>query len=131
MEKLTSISSKWFKWHDFVESTTAKRLKIDNTPKDPLVISNLKFLSHNLSLVRERFNTPIIVNSGYRCPELNKAVGGVPNSRHQEGLAADIRCLTPGQTYELYHFLEIAKYPFVRKLIWEKGTRPWIHFEVI
>lgn len=131
MEKLTSISSKWFKWHEFIDSSTAKRLKIDNTPKDPDVIIKLQTLSTCLSFIRERFGAPIIVNSGYRCPELNKAVGGVPKSRHQDGIAADIRCLTPGQTYELYKFLEVSKYPFVRKMIWETGSRPWIHFEVI
>lgn len=131
MEKLTSISSKWFKWHEFIDSTTAKRLKIDNTPKDPLVIINLKLLSHVLSFVRERFNAPIIVNSGYRCPELNKAVGGVPKSRHQEGKAADIRCLSKELTYELFRFLDFAKFPTIRKIIWEEGPRPWIHLEII
>ena len=130
MEKLSIISSKWFKWHEFIDSTTAKRLKIDNTPTDPLVIINLRVLSTNLSFIRERFGAPIVVNSGYRCPDLNKAVGGVPKSRHQVGKAADIRCLTNEQTYALYHFLEVAKYPFVRKMIWEEGPRPWIHFEI-
>lgn len=130
MEKLSSISSKWFKWHEFIDSSTARRLKIDNTPRDPLVIINLKVLSVDLSFIRERFGAPIIVNSGYRCPSLNKAVGGVPKSRHQDGLAADIRCLTLGQTYELFKFLKTAKYPFVRKVIWEQGPRPWIHFEI-
>lgn len=41
--------------------------------------------------IRLRFGGPIIVNSGYRSPEHNKAVGGVPDSYHVQGLAADIR----------------------------------------
>ena len=48
-------------------------------------------LVHLLNRIRERFGKPIIVNSAYRSPEHNKAVGGVANSYHVQGLAADIR----------------------------------------
>lgn len=44
-----------------------------------------------LNAIRSRFKKPIIVNSGYRSPEHNKAVGGVKNSTHVQGIAADIR----------------------------------------
>lgn len=44
-----------------------------------------------LNAIRSRFGKPIIVNSGYRSPEHNKAVGGVKNSFHVQGLAADVR----------------------------------------
>lgn len=44
-----------------------------------------------LNGIRSRFEKPILVNSGYRSPEHNKAVGGVPGSYHTMGLAADIR----------------------------------------
>lgn len=44
-----------------------------------------------LNAIRIRFGKPIIVNSGYRSPDHNKAVGGVKNSFHVQGLAADIR----------------------------------------
>lgn len=44
-----------------------------------------------LNAIRSRFGKPIIVNSGYRSPEHNAAVGGVPNSQHVLGTAADIR----------------------------------------
>lgn len=45
-----------------------------------------------LDPARERLGKPIMVNSGYRCPLKNKAVGGVPNSQHLKGEAADITC---------------------------------------
>ena len=48
-------------------------------------------LVHLLNRIRERFGKPIIINSAYRSPEHNKAVGGVANSYHVQGLAADIR----------------------------------------
>ncbi len=44
-----------------------------------------------LNAIRSRFGKPIIVNSGYRSPEHNERVGGVKNSFHVQGLAADIR----------------------------------------
>lgn len=43
-----------------------------------------------LELIREYFGKPITINSGCRCPEYNKAVGGAPNSQHLKGKAADI-----------------------------------------
>jgi hypothetical protein len=45
-----------------------------------------------LEPVRERLGRPIIVNSGYRCPIHNAAVGGVANSQHLRGEAADLHC---------------------------------------
>lgn len=45
-----------------------------------------------LERIREILGLPLIINSGYRCPVHNKRVGGVPNSYHTQGLAADIRC---------------------------------------
>lgn len=43
-----------------------------------------------LDAIRERLGVPLYINSGYRCPEHNAEVGGVPNSQHVEGTAADI-----------------------------------------
>ena len=63
------------------------------------VISNLKRLTKWLEMLRDEWNKrygegndPIIINSGYRSPAVNKAVGGVPTSNHLTGCAADIRC---------------------------------------
>ena len=55
-----------------------------------------------LNLLRLRFGHALIVNSGYRSPEHNKAVGGVPNSQHVKGLAADIRPQDPKRLDELW-----------------------------
>ena len=55
---------------------------------------NVSFISNDLveelQIIRQYFNKPIKINSGYRCPDHNAAVGGVPNSRHTHGTAADI-----------------------------------------
>ena len=59
----------------------------------PLARANIEALvTEVLDPVRERLGRPIVVNSGYRCPKHNKEVGGVPNSQHMKGEAADIRC---------------------------------------
>ncbi len=59
-----------------------------------------------LNNLRLRFGHELVVNSGYRSPEHNKAVGGVPNSYHTKGLAADIRPKDPAQLEELWQLAD-------------------------
>ena len=54
-------------------------------------IANLKRVCGWLEVLRKRNGKPIIINSGYRSPQLNKKIGGVPTSNHLTGCAADIR----------------------------------------
>ena len=82
---------KYFSLAEFIHSATAKRLNIDNTPTFEIV-DNLNRLADYLDGIREKLGKPILVSSGYRCPVLNKAVGGVAKSQHQKGLAADLVC---------------------------------------
>lgn len=81
----------YFKFSEFVNSKTADSLNLDNTPLSPYVLGNLASLWYTLDLIREELGFPIIINSGYRCAKLNQAVGGVKNSLHLKGRAADIR----------------------------------------
>ena len=83
--------SEHFKLSEFTRSATATARKIDNTPSQE-VISNLKVLCQNvLEPLRAFAQQPIIISSGYRCPQLNSAVGGVYSSQHTLGEACDIR----------------------------------------
>lgn len=82
---------KYFSLSEFLNSATAKRLRIDNTPTFE-VVDNLNKLADYLDGIREKVGKPILISSGFRCPVLNKAVGGVSNSQHQKGLAADLIC---------------------------------------
>jgi zinc D-Ala-D-Ala carboxypeptidase len=77
-----------FSLEEFTHSSTALALKIDNNPT-PEHLENLKNLVAHMEEVRALFNLPIEITSGYRNPEVNKAVGGVPNSAHALGHAAD------------------------------------------
>lgn len=76
---------KYFTIEELCESETAEELGIDNTPTDQ-VKENLTFFTEKiLDPLRESWGSAIVVNSGYRCPELNKAVGGSETSVHPLG----------------------------------------------
>jgi hypothetical protein len=69
-------------------SETAVRERIDNTP-GPEVVDNLRVLAQGLERVQLLTGFPVEISSGYRCPELNRCVGGEKTSQHTQGLAAD------------------------------------------
>tara|TARA_R100000541_G_scaffold23737_1_gene33508 strand:- start:17 stop:409 length:393 start_codon:yes stop_codon:yes gene_type:complete len=54
------------------------------------VLDNIKCLAIQLQAIRDRFNASLIINSAYRCPNHNRSIGGVKNSQHVLGKAADI-----------------------------------------
>ena len=81
---------KHFTLKEFVKSDTARRLGIDNTPSPQVEERLRQLVDYVLDPLREAYGKPIYVNSGYRCPALNRAVGGVAHSQHLTGEAADI-----------------------------------------
>lgn len=115
---------KYFTLKELTRSATAEAKGIDNTPT-PEVEKNLTLLVENvLDPLREIYGKPITVNSGYRCPELNKAVGGSKTSDHVKGFAADI---TGGSKEENERIFNIIKHNFhFKQLIDEKGFS-WVH----
>lgn len=81
----------YFRLGEFVKSSIAKQCAIDNSIPDKNVLDNIcKLCSEILDPIRSCFKSSVCVSSGYRCHELNRRVGGVPNSRHMSGCAADI-----------------------------------------
>lgn len=82
-----------FTLHELLASQTATRKSITEQFDPPgEIIDNLKFLCANLLEKLRVLNgsKPLILSSGYRCPRLNKAIGGVKNSQHIQGQAADV-----------------------------------------
>ena len=77
---------------------------------------------------------PIVINSGFRSPEVNKAVGGVSTSNHLTGCAVDIRCVGIEQALRyaaiLLDISDLNKEDFDELLIEQKGRVIWIHFAV-
>ena len=82
--------TKNFSLQELTASGTAARLGIDNTPNDTQ-LQNLRRLAELLQQVRDHFNAPVFINSGFRCKALNDAVGSKDTSQHLLGCAADIR----------------------------------------
>jgi hypothetical protein len=79
-----------FSLHELTKSETALRLDLDNTPDDEAT-ENLRLLCEKvLQPVRDHFGKGVKVNSAYRSPESNAAVGGSQTSDHCKGMAADI-----------------------------------------
>ena len=107
--------------NEMLHSQTAEKLNIKNVPNDPIVIENLEHTIEQLDELRRLYGHPIFITSGYRCPALNKAVGGKPNSQHVKGQAADLKW-----DPELLQFI-IDNYHY-DQLIEETSKRTkWIH----
>lgn len=124
-----------FTYEEFFASSTAEAKGIDNVPDDDSVYDAIEYLAVNvLQPVREHFGKPIYVSSGYRCPRLNKAVGGAATSHHLTGAAADIRF---NRSEKELHDSDIFSYianslPFT-ELIAENisASSGWIHAAIL
>ena len=79
----------------------------DGAPFPPDVLTNLQELAKNLQVLRDYLNTSLKINSGYRSPAHNKAVGGAQFSQHVQGKAADISSnkYTPEQIHAAILYL--------------------------
>lgn len=80
-----------FTLEEMTFSATAARKGIDNTPT-PEIIEALRNTAQGLERIRGLVGRPVHVNSGYRSPKVNAAVGGQPDGQHTKGEAADITC---------------------------------------
>ena len=82
--------SKNFDYKEF-EKTDVPGMQVRNTITSTVVRDSIKALVDEvLQPLRDAWDEPLAINSGYRCPEVNKAVGGVPTSQHTKGEAADV-----------------------------------------
>lgn len=94
-----------------------------NPPAD--VIENLRALCVNiLQPLRDALGSPVNLNSGYRCPSLNRSIGGAKTSQHMTGYAADIIDLNNGNE-KLFKKIKELNLPF-DQVIDEFGFR-WVH----
>ena len=124
------MMAKYFTLNELTRSDTANRLGIKNNP-DLYTVERLNYLMQILDQIRKEWGSAIRVTSGYRCKALNKAVGGVTNSNHIYGTAADLQPVN-GKLKDFF--------PFVKKccedmglewdeILYEKsGKSEWLHF---
>ena len=92
----------------------------------PAMRDNIVALVDNvLDPAREEFGGPVTVNSGYRCPKHNLAVGGVVNSQHMKGEAADLCCADNKRLAEIIE--KNGKYDQMIKYLRPDGSIRFIH----
>ena len=129
MEKL----SKHVSYKEGVHSITAKRLGLKNDPSD-VHLANMRLISEKVfEPLRMHVGGPIKINSFYRGPELNKAIGGSSKSQHCKGQAIDIDDTYGHATNaEMYHWIkDILNFD---QMIWEFGTDKnpnWVHVSYV
>lgn len=116
---------KYFTIKELCKSSTAVQKGINNTPNSEIVKNLEKLVEYVLDPLREKYGKPIHVNSGYRCPALNKAVNGSKTSQHMSGLAADITAGSVAKNKILFNLVQELNLPF-DQLIDEKKFR-WVH----
>ena len=119
---------KYFTLEELSASTEARKMGIGNTPTAEAAKNLTALVDAVLDPLREKYGRPIHVSSGYRCPRLNKAVGGAVTSQHTTGEAADIYVSRARELAELFALIYYTL-PF-DQLIWERGTDEapaWIH----
>lgn len=120
---------KFFTLQEFLTSSTARQRSIENLPSFEAV-EHLSELISFLDGLRTAWQSGIRINSGYRNPSLNKAVGGVANSAHLTGYAADLYP-TNGKFDDFVKFVtEYVKGKKFDQLLIEKNKRGqrWLHF---
>ena len=126
--------SKNFDLREMTKSPTALRYGIPNDPSPEFILNLQKLCTEVLQPIRDEYKKPIVVNSGYRSPLLNKIVKGVPGSDHLVGAAADIQTVSDTKADNKKLFDIIVKMINdgkieVRQLIDEKNYS-WIHISI-
>ena len=117
-----------FKLSEFTKSITAERLGISNKPDYEQVLAMRQLCREVLEPLRQYYGKPIRITSGFRCPELNEAVGGVGNSQHQYGEAADLS--VPSEQVARQWFQWIVRNTDFDQLLFEHSRRlknRWLH----
>ena len=124
---------KYFSIKELTKSETATKKGIDNTPNAGQV-KNLEALIDNLlDPIREQWGAAIYVTSGFRSIALNKAVGGVANSHHLGGYAADLTVKSQAGNKALFEMIRCSNLRWTQ-LISEKTTAHgcgWVHISYV
>lgn len=117
-----------FKMSELIHSDTANRLKINNMPDVNSLDNMLNLICECLQPIREYIKKPMIISSGYRCSVLNQAVGGVKNSAHLYGRAADfvINGLSPNDIIKL---IKKSGIKYTQLIEEHSKNNHWVHIE--
>lgn len=116
---------KYFTIPELCASATAGARGIDNTPSAEVEANLRTLVARVLDPLRQAWGRPITVTSGYRCPELNRAVGGVKNSHHLRGMAADITTGNVVDNRRLFQLVRDLGLPFTQLI--DEHNFAWVH----
>ena len=121
--------SKNFVLSEVTRSNTAKRLGIDNAPKNDHLKSMQRIISELAQPMRDALG-PIRITSGYRSPELNRAIGGSNKSQHCKGQALDLQFWKDGQmcNKEIYDWVLKSDIEFDQMI--NEFDFAWIHISL-
>ena len=121
-----------FTIEELYASDTAKRLGINNIPSTQQMINLVYLCAYVLEPLRVAMGKPIKISSGFRSQALNKAVGGVYNSQHLKGQAADID-IQGDMAFGRKIFDYIRDHLPFDQLIWEhnKSGTYWVHVSFV
>lgn len=115
---------KYFTIAELCKSKTADRLGINNRCLQVDIMCLNALVDNVLDPLRAWYGKPIMVNSGFRCPELNKAVKGSFSSQHTAGQAADIDAGDRQQNKLLFDYIQ-KNLPFDQLI--NENNFAWVH----
>ena len=118
---------KFFTIKELTKSDTAIRKRIVNIPNAQQLTNLTNLINNILDALRQAYGKPIIVTSGFRCHELNIAVGGSKTSQHEKGEAVDIRTVedTPDENKKLFDLIIKLNLPFDQLI--NEHNFDWVH----
>lgn len=119
---------KYFTIDELCKSDTAKKKGINNTPTAEIKQKLEVLIDELLDPVREAWGKPIKVNSGYRSAKLNKAVGGVANSQHMKGEAADLNAGSVTLNKQLFELIR-TRYEYDQLI--DEANYAWVHVSYV
>lgn len=122
------MNHQYFTIEELLYSDTALKKRIRNKTSKAIEDSLDLLITAVLDPLRKAYGKPITVTSGYRCKELNKAVGGVSNSQHTTGCAADITAGSRSANQALARLIVSLNLPY-DQCIDEKGLQ-WVHVSI-
>ena len=124
---------KYFSVEELTASATALREGIDNRPSKCAYHLLHVLVDQLLDPIREAWGEPIVVSSGYRCKQLNTLVGGVKNSHHILGCAADIIAGNRADHRRLFRLIvkmqQEGRIKFTQLIL--EGNGRWIHISYV
>lgn len=115
-----------FTYAEMIRSNTASRRGIQNRPDRVQIERFVALLKNVMEPIRNHFGRPVIITSGFRCLELNRAIGSHDNSQHVRGEAIDFE-VSDVSLSDVYEWIITQSGLDYDQIIYEFGEAGWIH----